>query len=63
MSGNVLVDAVVLTIPLILLVVNEVISGINLEEVVRLRRMVLIGPIPVTLMLLLPVGFRIAHLV
>jgi hypothetical protein len=58
-----LLDTVVLTVLLILLVVNEVLSGINLEEVVRLRRMVLIGIIPLTVIFLLVAALRITHLV
>jgi hypothetical protein len=62
MLNSGIVETVVLITLLILFVLNEVLSGIEIEEGMRLQRMVQLGTIPLTLFFLLLAGARIAQL-
>lgn len=59
---NGIFDTIVLTLLLIMLVLNEVLSGIQLEEVQKLRGMVQLLSIPLGALFLLLVGAHIALL-
>ena len=63
MLNSGIVETVVLITLLIMFVLNEVFSGVEIEEVMRLRRMVQLGTIPLTLLFLLLAGARIAQLI